>query len=120
MPCLCNAKSTSNFFHFPLAFIQLIGIMTLVMNTNSVSFTPPFTWAFHGPAGAFEDGLVKYLKKACGYPRHRAWADRLDMSHMTFCEDYARENGLRISNITTNADGTSHIAFEKKNSDWLR
>mgnify|MGYP006270692353 CR=1 FL=1 len=92
--------------------------MHLVMNT--VPFNPPFTWSFYGDAQSSERGFVKYLKKACGYPRHRAWADRLDMSHMTFCEDYARENGLRISHITDDAQSGLHIGFETKSKDWLR
>jgi hypothetical protein len=92
--------------------------MHLVMNnkTETCPFKSVLTWTFYGEAEKFEGGFKKYLAKACGYPRHRAWADHLDMSHLTFCEDYARENGLRICHITD----SNHIGFEKKSQDWLR
>lgn len=90
--------------------------MPLVMNTNSIKFEPPFSWTFNGDIDRLNDGLIKHLKKACGYPRHRAWADSLDMSYLTYCEDFARENGLRIIDITHNSKGGEHIVFGNKNA----
>ena len=73
-----------------------------------------FCWLFKGEAEQYEKGFKAYLKKACGYPKHRAWADRLDQSHLTFFEDYARLHSLQITFYNENAEGLIDVAFEKK------